>query len=192
MIRLERISGLRFQMFTFCVALLLSHQVKAQSGHEGHESMPPAQQATLIPTGTLRLQAGPQTATLSVADFHNLPHTTVKMAKEHTKEEESYSGVPLATLLEKVGLPQADRLHGKVLANYLVVEAADHYRVVLSLAEVTPGFHPGEVILADSLDGKPIDKDGPFKLVVSEDKHPSRWVRNVVAIYLMEAQIPGN
>jgi len=190
MIRSERVSGLRFQIFTFCITLLLSPLGKAQSGHEGHESMPAVQQAAPIPAGTLRLQAGMQTATLSVADFHSLSHTTVKVATENT--EETYSGVLLTTLLEKVGLPQASRLHGKALANYLVVEAADHYRVVLSLAEVTPGFHPGEVILADSLDGKPIDKDGPFKLVVSEDKHPSRWVRNVVAIHLMEAQLPRN
>lgn len=190
MIRSERISGLRFQLFTFCIALLLSPTARAQSGHEGHGAMPSSQQAAPVSSGTLRLQAGSQTAALSVEDFHSLPHTTVKVASENA--EESYSGVLLTTLLEKVGLPPATRLHGKALANYLLVEAADHYRVVLSLAEATPGFHPGDIILADSLNGKPIDKDGPFKLVVSEDKHPSRWVRNVVAIHLMEAQVPGN
>ena len=51
--------------------------------------------------------------------------------------------------------------------------------MALSLAEVDPEFHTGEVILADSIDGHSLGKDGPWKLVVTEDKRPARWVRNV-------------
>ncbi len=38
------------------------------------------------------------------------------------------------------------------------------------------------------MDGKPIgDKDGPFRLVVSEDKRPARSVHNLVSIELRTA-----
>ena len=47
----------------------------------------------------------------------------------------------------------------------------------------------GEVIVADTMNGQPLDaKSGPFKLVVTEDKRPARWVRNLVSIELKSAK----
>jgi hypothetical protein len=46
---------------------------------------------------------------------------------------------------------------------YVVAEAADGYRVVFSLAELDPGIRDSDVIVADTLDGTPLDaKHGPF------------------------------
>jgi DMSO/TMAO reductase YedYZ molybdopterin-dependent catalytic subunit len=60
---------------------------------------------------------------------------------------------------------------------------------VLALAEVDPAFHSGEVIVADEMNGKPLDAhSGPFKLIVTEDKRPARSVRNLVSIELKSAQ----
>ena len=60
---------------------------------------------------------------------------------------------------------------------------------MLSLAEAEPGFHPGAVLVADTLDGKPLDtKEGPLKLVVQEDTRPARWVRNLTRIELKPAR----
>jgi hypothetical protein len=51
-----------------------------------------------------------------------------------------------------------------------------------------PAFHPGTVLVADSLNGQLLDaKSGPFKLVVSEDKRPARCVRNLTALELKTA-----
>ena len=81
-----------------------------------------------------------------------------------------------------------DALRGKALANYVVAMGSDGYKSVLALGEIDPSFHPGEVIVADTMDGKPLDAHGgPFKLVVTEDKHPARSVRNLVEIDLRTA-----
>jgi len=57
------------------------------------------------------------------------------------------------------------------------VTGADGYQVVLALAEIDPTFHLGEVLVADTMNGKPLDEHcGPFKLLVTEDKRPARSV----------------
>lgn len=60
---------------------------------------------------------------------------------------------------------------------------------MLALAEVEPDFHPGDMIVADTLDNKPLDaKTRPFRLVVSEDKRPARSVRNLVSVELKSTE----
>ena len=122
------------------------------------------------------------------AELNATPHLTVTIHNSHTNADESYSGVRLADLLTKIGAPLGSDLHGKALANYIVATGSDGYKAVLALGEVDPGFHPGEVIVADAMDGKPLDEhNGPLKLVV-EDKRPARSVRNLVAIELKSVQ----
>ena len=125
---------------------------------------------------------------LSLADFNALPHTTVKVHNVHTDADESYSGVPLATLLAMVEAPLGNKLRGEALASYLVASGSDGYSVVLSLAEVDPDFHSGQVLVADSRDGAPLAKSGPFQLIVTDDKRPARWVHNLVSIALLSAR----
>jgi hypothetical protein len=59
---------------------------------------------------------------------------------------------------------------------------------VLSLAEVDPSFHAGEVLVADTREGQPLAKSGPFQLIVSDDKRPARWVHNLVSVTLEHAR----
>lgn len=55
----------------------------------------------------------------------------------------------------------------------------------MGLAEADPSFHSGEVIVADTMNGQPIDeKSGPFRIVVTEDKRPAGWVHNLVSLEL--------
>ncbi len=80
-------------------------------------------------------------------------------------------------------------MKGKALGEYIVATGSDGYKAVLALAEIEPGFHPGTVMVADSLDGKPLDaKEGPWKLVVSEDAKPARSVHNLVRVEVKQAQ----
>ena len=126
---------------------------------------------------------------MSATDFKSLPHITVTFHNSHTSADESYSGVRLADLLAKLGAPLGDALRGKALANYVVAAGSDGYKSVLALGEIDPNFHPGEVIVADAIDGKPLDlHSGSFKLVVTEDKRPARSVRNLISIDLRSAQ----
>ena len=121
----------------------------------------------------------------SFSDLRAMPHITAIIHNTHTNVEETYSGVRLADLLGKVGAPLGDELRGEALTHYIVATGADGYQVVLSLGEVDPAFHPGEVVVADTMNGKPLEtQSGPLKLIVTEDKRPARSVRNLSYIEL--------
>ncbi len=124
---------------------------------------------------------------LSPADFHALPHVTITVHNSHADASETYSGVPLSTLLEKVNAPLGKELRGEAMSSYVVATGSDGYSVVLSLGEVDPSFHEGQVLVADARDGKPLGDYGPFQLIVSGDKRPARWVHNLVSIALKRA-----
>ena len=99
------------------------------------------------------------------------------------------SGVRVADLLTPLGVPLGKELHGIALTNYLVATGSDGYQIVLALAEVDPSFHPGEVLIADTINSKALDEhSGPLKLVVTEDKRPARSVRNLTTIELRVLQ----
>lgn len=131
------------------------------------------------------MQNGSQQASFSGESLQSLPHKTVTVHDPHTNQDETYSGVPLIELLKQVGVPTGHDVRGKVLSQYVVATGSDGYKAILALAEAEPNFHPGDVIVADTMDGKPLDaKIGPFRLVVSEDRRPARSVRNLVSVEL--------
>ena len=126
---------------------------------------------------------------LAIGDLKTMPRLTITIHNSHTNADETYSGVRVADLLTKVGAPLGNDLRGKALANYIVATGSDGYQAVIALGEVDPAFHPGEVLVADSMNAKPLDEhNGPLKLVVSEDKRPARSVRNLTTIELRSVQ----
>jgi len=142
--------------------------------------------AKSAPAAPLKITFGDKSAEWTSATLAALPHTTLTLYNEHSKANQTYSGVPLIDLLAKLGVPEKPR--GKELRLYLVVEGSDGYQVVYSLGEVTPDIHDATVMVADAQDGKPIENDGPLKLVATGEERPARWVRNLVAIRVMTAQ----
>ena len=144
----------------------------------------------VYPKDSLVLTAEPYHApvVLSPTEVHALAHVTITVHNPHTDKDETYSGVPLATLLAMINAPIGKELHGESLATYLVATGTDGYSVVLSIAEADPSFHGGQIVVADGRDGQPLGKFGPFQLIVSEDKRPARWVHNLAAITLQSAR----
>ena len=141
------------------------------------------------PPDTLKIAANGQTQSLSAADLRALPHHTVTVNSPHSNADETYSGVAVIDLLAKEGVPHGHDLRGKALAQYIVATGSDGYKAVIALGEADPDFHPGEVLVADQMDGKPLDaKTGPFRLVVTEDKRPARSVHNLVSIEVKSAE----
>jgi hypothetical protein len=137
------------------------------------------------PSLTIRAYTSPAPIALSAADLKSMPHIAVTIHNSHTNADETYSGIRLADILERLKAPLGSELRGPALASYVVATGSDGYKAVLALAEVDPSFHPGEVIVADAMDGKALDAhNGPLKLVVTEDKRPARAVRNLVSIEL--------
>ncbi len=136
--------------------------------------------------GPLRITFGKKSAEWTPATLAALPHTTLTLHNEHAKVDQTYSGVPLIELLKPLGVPE--KPHGKEFRLYLVAEGADGYQVVYSVAEATPDVHDGTVLVADSLEGKPLTDTGPVQLVATGEKRPARWVRNLVAIRVLTAE----
>jgi len=121
--------------------------------------------------------------TISQPEFQKMPHQTLTVTNPHTKKQEKYEGVPLRALLDQVGVPAGEKLRGPEGRDYIVVSAKDGYEVVLALEEIDPMFQQNQVLVADTLDGKPLDdKHGPLQLVVPEDQRPARWVRMITKI----------
>jgi hypothetical protein len=72
------------------------------------------------------------------------------------------------------------------MAEALLVEAADGYKVIFALAEIDPAFATREIVLADKRNGKPLDaKEGPPRVVAPGDKRPARWVRQVTSLRIV-------
>ncbi len=120
---------------------------------------------------------------LSLDELRQLPRKRISIKNEHAKKEEAYEGVPLAVLLTPAGVPHGGQIRGKSMATYVVAEGADGYRVIFSLAALDADFQNSEVLVADTMEGNPIDeKFGPLRLVAPHDKRPARWVRMLRSI----------
>jgi DMSO/TMAO reductase YedYZ molybdopterin-dependent catalytic subunit len=121
--------------------------------------------------------------TLTIADLRKMPRTTIHVENPHDKKSEVYEGVLLEELLHRAGAPHGEQLRGPLMTAYVVAEAEDGYKVVFALAELDSGIMNSEVLVADTLDGAPIDaKRGPLRLVAPHDKRPARWVRMLKSI----------
>ncbi len=137
-------------------------------------------------TGPLKLTFGDKSIEFTAAELAALPHTTIKLFNEHAKADQSYSGVPLALLLARLGVPEKPR--GKDFRLYLIAEGSDGYQVVYSIGEVTPDVHDGTTLVADSMNDKSLGDNGHCQLVTPGEKRPARWVRNLVSIRVLTAQ----
>ncbi len=133
----------------------------------------------------LKIAFGKKHAEWTAQSLAPLPHDTVTVYNEHAKASQSYSGVPLIALLKPLGVPE--KPHGKDFRLYLVAEGSDGYQVVYSAAEATPDVYDATILVADSMDGKPIGDNGPLQLVATGEKSPARWVSSLVAIRVLTA-----
>ena len=143
------------------VSLLISEPVAAQS---------------LRLTGT-----DGRAQTISAADLRGMTRHTVT-AKAHN-DSGTFAGVNLADLVARTGTSMGDSLRGPALATYVLVEAADGYRVTFAAAELSASFTDRVVILADTKNGQPLSAaEGPFRVIVPGEKRPARWARQVTSI----------
>jgi hypothetical protein len=135
---------------------------------------------------TVQSEAGKPTV-LTKADIESLPH--VKVSTGSAEHSATYEGVALQAVLEKGGVALGESLRGKRLASCLLVQAADGYQVVIALPEISPDFGDKQFVLAFARDGKPLDeKEGPYRIVIPEEKRMARWVRQVTALKIVDVQ----
>ena len=133
---------------------------------------------------TVQIEGGKPTV-LARADIEALPHVKVTASVSGTPA--TFEGVALEAVLEKAGVGFGTSLKGSRLASCLLVEAADSYRVVIALPELDPAFTDKQVVLAFLKDGKPLDdKEGPYRIVIPDEKRMARWVRQVTTLKIVD------
>lgn len=92
-------------------------------------------------------------------------------------------------MLDKAGVGHGELMKGKRLASCLLVEAADGYRVVIALPETDPAFTDKQIVLAFLKNGRPLDdKEGPYRIVIPDEKKMARWVRQVTTLKIVDVQ----
>jgi hypothetical protein len=135
---------------------------------------------------TIQADAGKQV--LSRTDIEGLPHVKLT-ASEHSSGPVGFEGVTLKSILEKAGVSFGESLKGKRLSSCLLVEAADGYRVVIALPELDPAFTNKQTLLVFLRDGKPLgEKEGPYRILIPDEKRMARWVRQVTTLKIVEVQ----
>jgi DMSO/TMAO reductase YedYZ molybdopterin-dependent catalytic subunit len=123
---------------------------------------------TLTVSGAIR-----QPLTLTATDLVKMPRAMVKSNSFGIV----YEGVWLSDVLKKAGVAMGE-LRGAGLVSYVLASAEDGYQVLFSLAELDPAVTDGQVLVADTANGKPlIEETGVFRLVLPNDKSGARSVK---------------
>jgi hypothetical protein len=139
-------------------------------------------------TPTLRVSGPNVSATLTVHDLEAMPHRSVEVVDDKGNHA-SYEGVPTFEVLRRVGAPFGRDLRGQKMAFYLLVSASDGYHAVFAIGELDPDFTNRLVLLAYRRDGKALSNaEGPFRIIVPDEKRHARWVRNVTALSVRRAE----
>jgi hypothetical protein len=124
---------------------------------------------------------------ISDADLAKLPRVKSKVTG-HDNQPAEYEGVRLSDLLQGQGITLGKELRGPRIASYLLLEAEDGYRVVLAVAEVDPATTDKVVLLADRKNGAVLpDKEGPWRIIIPDEKRPVRWIRMLKRIRIESA-----
>jgi len=142
--------------------------------------------ATLVATPVLAQDLkvtvqGRDTVVLTPAEIRALPRARATITVKGASVV--YEGAVLHEALLKAGVVAGERLMGRYLNQIVVLRAADGFASILSIAETDPVYRANPVILADTVNGQPLDaREGPYRVVVDGDLRPSRSPRAVVSV----------
>ncbi|RLJ31537.1 molybdopterin-dependent oxidoreductase-like protein [Chryseobacterium sp. 7] len=112
---------------------------------------------------------------LSLSDLSKMARGEAVM-KDKEGNSHTFTGVPITEILGKAGVPSGKALHGKEnFSKYVLIKCSDGYQVLFSLAELDPSIQDKNVIIADTIDGKPLLADkGPLRIIAEGEKKPAR------------------
>ncbi|WP_320777692.1 molybdopterin-dependent oxidoreductase [Streptomyces sp. CRN 30] len=123
-------------------------------------------------------------ARLTVPDLLAWPQQTADVSFECATSgirHHRFTGPLLHGVLTDAG-PGFDPVRRKDRLRFLIaVSGADGHRTLLSWAEIDPDFGRAPVLLAVTLDGTPLDREGP-QLVLPQDRCGARHISGVDAI----------
>lgn len=123
--------------------------------------------------------------TMSATDLASLARHTAVL-NDHGKQV-SYEGPLLREILGRAGVDFGTGLRGKQLSAYVAATGTDGYQVVFALAEMDPTVTDSNIIVADKRDGQPLgEKEGALRIIVPNDKRPTRSVRMLQEIDVVQ------
>jgi hypothetical protein len=115
------------------------------------------------PSGLSFVDERGATRSVSAAELAKLTRMSVKVASTDNQSTQ-YEGVNVSEFLQHLGVVLGKDLRGPRVANYLLFEAADGYRVVIAMVDVDPATTDRVVLLADRKDGAALpEKEGPLE-----------------------------
>ncbi len=156
----------------------------------------PADQAAGM--GTMKHEAAVPSTTLTITGLYGtkhtltldqvrlMPHINITVTNGHTHRQEIYSGVPVKSFLDFADTGPVPSPVGTVPVSprmiAVIAEGTDRYKIAMTVCDTDPSCRSGQALVADSLDNHPLTTDGAFKLILTEDKTPGRWVRNLSSL----------
>jgi DMSO/TMAO reductase YedYZ molybdopterin-dependent catalytic subunit len=151
-----------------CGISLLCADTSARAQAPATSSKP--RSGTLVVAGDV-----PKPMTWTVAELKSLPRTKATVTEEGRTIV--YEGVLVGELLGRAGAPMGE-LRGDALSTYVLAVANDGYQVLFSIGELDPELTGREIVVADTVDGKPLfDYQGPLRMVAAKDLRGARSVR---------------
>ena len=119
-----------------------------------------------------------------------LPSETVAVGSDPANTVR-YSCTRLQSVLMDAGIPMGKAMRGARLADTVIVTGADGFTVAFALVELDRAFRADPATLCYERDGLPLDaKEGPLRLIVTDDLKKGRWVRQVKSLTVYRAPGP--
>jgi DMSO/TMAO reductase YedYZ molybdopterin-dependent catalytic subunit len=123
--------------------------------------------------------------TLTLAELQALPATEARWERDGMAH--SAKGVDVMALVERAGLKENPAVKNHSLRFAVVAQGRDGYQAVFSLGELSPKLGGKGAVVAYAQDGGPLpERDGSLKLVAAGDQAPSRWVRDLTVLAVVD------
>ena len=132
----------------------------------------------------LAIQAGTAASnTITAEALAKLPTVKLSVAfgTEHGPRQAVFEGPLLWTVLDQAHAVDPAKAGGHV-RQFVTLTGSDGYTAVLALGEISPDFEGKQVIVAERMDGKPLDHP---RVVVPGDRRGGRSVHDVVGIAVL-------
>ncbi|KAA0109875.1 molybdopterin-dependent oxidoreductase [Mycolicibacterium sp. P1-5] len=134
------------------------HPAPASAASKSGQPINPHAQGTVDPPApnspVLAVVGGTTPLSLTLDQLNSLGSATISIDEPFVNKRETYSGVPLATVLGKAGIPDTATID---------TDAIDHYHYV----SVVKPMVDSQALIATRRDGAPIpyDEGGPIRIV---------------------------
>ncbi len=186
--RVGRVIALVGPTLLACLAPLLAPLPSFGAGPTVTGSRPAPDSAQ---TGIVVVRGSGPPTVLTAGELAQLPtgQVTVSFGTDHGTRNAVFEGPLLWTVLDHAGAidpgKPRDQVHQAVL-----ITGRDGYTAVLALGEIAPAFEGKQVILAERMDGQPLDPEH-LRIVVPGDRRGGRSVRDVARITVAAAPEPA-